>query len=125
MSREKWLRDATKTAKVATIFSEDATDNEIETESRNRGAPIGNNNAKGNKGNANASPPKRNTNALKHGFFQKFLPEETFEIMEAMNERSPADLNWDQIQIQYAAIIRAQRIMHVESKNEIIKEPKR
>ncbi|WP_431808212.1 phage terminase small subunit [Lysinibacillus sphaericus] len=129
-SREKWSRDATekdatKTAKVATISSEDATDNEIDTESRNRGAPIGNNNAKGNKGNANASPPKRNTNALKHGFFQKFLPEETLEIMEAMNERSPADLIWDQIQIQYAAIIRAQRIMHVKSKDEIIKELKR
>jgi len=129
-SREKWSRDAikkdaTKRAKVATISSEDATDNEIETESRNRGAPIGNNNAKGNKGNANASPPKRNTNALKHGFFQKYLPEETLEIMEAMNERSPADLIWDQIQIQYAAIIRAQRIMHVESKDEMIKELKR
>lgn len=28
----------------------------------------------------------------KHGFFSKFLPEETLEIMKAMNERSPADL---------------------------------
>ena len=45
--------------------------------------------------------------------------------MKSTNERSPADLIWDQIQIQYAAIIRAQRIMHVESKNEIIKELKR
>lgn len=45
--------------------------------------------------------------------------------MEAMNERSPADLIWDQIQIQYAAIIRVQRNMHVESKDEIIKELKK
>lgn len=86
---------------------------------RNRGAPIGNNNAKGH------GAPKQNQNATTHGFFSKFLPEETLEIMEAMNERSPADLIWDQIQIQYAAIIRAQRIMHVESKDEMIKELKK
>lgn len=86
---------------------------------RSRGAPAGNSNAKGH------GAPKQNQNATTHGFFSKFLPEETLEIMEAMNERSPADLIWDQIQIQYAAIIRAQRIMHVESKDEIIKEIKK
>ncbi|MGE8037882.1 phage terminase small subunit [Lysinibacillus sp. NPDC093692] len=86
---------------------------------RSRGAQVGNNNAKGH------GAPKQNQNAVTHGFFQKFLPEETLEIMEAMNERSPADLIWDQIQIQYAAIIRAQRIMHVESKEEMIKEIKK
>ncbi|MCS1393583.1 phage terminase small subunit [Lysinibacillus boronitolerans] len=91
------------------------------------GAPKGNDNAKGNRGNPNPTPkfPKRNSIAEKHGFFSKFLPEETLEIMEAMNERSPADLIWDQIQIQYAAIIRAQKIMHVESKDEMIKELKK
>lgn len=97
----------------------------IKNVQRERGAPIGNANAKGNRGNKNASAPKQNSNALTHGFFSKFLPEETREIMEAMNERSPADLIWDQIQIQYAAIIRAQRIMHVESKDEMIKELKK
>ncbi|UKJ44301.1 phage terminase small subunit [Lysinibacillus sp. ACHW1.5] len=97
----------------------------IKNVQRERGAPVGNANAKGNRGNKNASAPKQNSNALTHGFFQKFLPEETLEIMEAMNERSPADLIWDQIQIQYAAIIRAQRIMHVESKDEMIKELKK
>lgn len=76
---------------------------------RSRGAPVGNNNAKG------YGAPKQN----------KFLPEVTLEIMEAMNERSPADLIWDQIQIQYAAIIRAQRIMHVTDKGEMIKELKK
>lgn len=97
----------------------------IKNVQRERGAPIGNANAKGNRGNKNASAPKQNSNALTHGFFSKFLPEETLEIMEAMNDRSPADLIWDQIQIQYAAIIRAQRIMHVESKDEMIKELKK
>ncbi|SCX62557.1 hypothetical protein SAMN02787108_03106 [Lysinibacillus fusiformis] len=86
---------------------------------RSRGAPVGNNNAKG------YGAPKQNKNAVTHGFFQKFLPEVTLEIMEAMNECSPADLIWDQIQIQYAAIIRAQRIMHVTDKGEMIKELKK
>lgn len=45
--------------------------------------------------------------------------------MESLNERSPADLIWDQIQIQYAAIIRAQKIMFVENKEEMIKELKK
>ncbi|GLC89344.1 phage terminase small subunit [Lysinibacillus piscis] len=88
---------------------------------RNRGAPKGNQNAVGNAGGA----PHGNSNAVTHGLFQKYLPEETLEIMESMNERAPADLIWDQIQIQYAAIIRAQRIMHVTDKNEIIKELKK
>ncbi|WP_281216188.1 phage terminase small subunit [Lysinibacillus capsici] len=118
-SREKWSRDATE--KDATKIKK------VATKEKQVGAPKGNTYAVGNKGNPN--PPnqftKRNTAAVTHGFFQKFLPEETLEIMEAMNERSPADLIWDQIQIQYAAIIRAQRIMHVESKDEMIKELKK
>lgn len=118
-SREKWSRDATE---------KDATKTKkVATKEKKVGAPKGNDNAKGNRGNPNPTPkfPKRNSIAERHGFFSKFLPEETLEIMEAMNERSPADLIWDQIQIQYAAIIRAQRIMHVESKDEMIKELKK
>lgn len=111
-NREKWQRNATKG--VATKKTNVATN-------RNRGAPKGNQNAVGNTGGA----PARNQNAVTHGFFQKFLPVETLEIIETMNERGPADLIWDQIQIQYAAIIRAQRIMHVTDKNEIIKELKK
>lgn len=88
---------------------------------KKRGAPKGNINAKGNNGGA----PKANQNALTHGFFSKFLPAETLEIIEQMEERSPADLIYDQIQIQYAAILRAQKIMHVESKDEMIKELKK
>jgi uncharacterized protein YjcR len=88
---------------------------------KKRGAPKGNINAKGNKGGA----PPRNQNAVTHGLFAKFLPAETLEIMESMNERSPADLIWDQIQIQYAAIIRAQQIMFVKDKNDMTKELKK
>lgn len=111
--------------KLNGVLQTDERSTPIKSAKRERGAPIGNANAKGNRGNKNASAPKQNSNALTHGFFAKFLPEETLEIMEAMNERSPADLIWDQIQIQYAAIIRAQRIMHVESKDEMIKELKK
>ncbi|MGG1199672.1 phage terminase small subunit [Bacillus inaquosorum] len=97
---------------------------------RKKGAPIsksmhtkkggqpGNKNALGNKGGA---APAGNQNAVTHGFFAKFLPEETLEIMEEIQERSPADMIWDQIQIQYAAIIRAQRIMFVQDKDDMTK----
>lgn len=88
---------------------------------KKRGAPAGNKNALGNNGGA----PLGNKNAETHGFFSKFLPAETLEIMELVNLRSPADLIWDQIQIQYAAIIRAQQIMFVTDKTEIIKELKK
>ncbi|WP_116316256.1 phage terminase small subunit [Bacillus subtilis] len=85
------------------------------------GAPPGNKNALGNNGGA----PQRNQNAVTHGFFSKFLPEETLEIMEEIQERSPADIIWDQIQIQYAAIIWAQPIMFVQDKDDLVKEQKK
>ena len=70
-------------------------------------------------------PPKRNQNAKRHGFFSKHIPKETLDIMNSLDEVSPADLIWDQIVIQYAAIIRAQEIMFVKSKDEMIKELKK
>lgn len=72
-----------------------------------------NGNADGNSGNPHASPPKGNKNAVTHGLFANWLPDETNQIINSMANRSPADLIWDQIQIQYAAIIRAQKIMYV------------
>ncbi|EAD5935095.1 TerS [Listeria monocytogenes] len=74
------------------------------------GASNGNKHAVGNKGGA---APKKNQNALKHGLYSKYMPDETLEIMNGMEEMSAADLIWDQIQIQYAAIMRAQKIMWV------------
>lgn len=86
---------------------------------KKRGGQPNNTNAKGH------GPPKKNQNAVTHGFFSKFLPPETIEIMESIQERTAADLIWDQIQIQYAAIIRAQQIMFVAGKEEMIKELKK
>lgn len=86
---------------------------------RARGAPAGNKNAAGH------GPPKGNQNAKTHGFFSRYVPKETLEIMGMLEDKNPADLIWDQIMIQYAAIIRAQEIMFVESKDEMIKELKK
>jgi uncharacterized protein YjcR len=45
--------------------------------------------------------------------------------MQEIQVRDPIDMLWDQIVIQYTAIIRAQRIMYVTEKGELIKELKK
>ena len=75
---------------------------------RKRGAQPKNQNVVGNNGGA----PEQNKNAEKFGFFSKYLPEETVSIIQEM-PTDPLDVLWDQIQIAYAAIIRAQQIMYV------------
>ena len=61
---------------------------------------------------------KNNRNAVKHGIFQKYLPKDTLDIIESMKDKTPLDLIWDAIQIQYAAIVRSQQIMYVENKDD-------
>lgn len=78
------------------------------------GAPPGNQNAVGNNGGA----PKRNNNAVTHGLFSKYLPAESLEIMEQLRTRQPLDIVWDNIMIQYTAIIRAQQIMYVKDRDD-------
>lgn len=80
---------------------------------RKRGGQIGNKNAVG----GNQSAPPGNHNAEKFGFFRKYLPEETVSIIEEM-PKDPLDVLWDQIQIAYAAIIRAQQIMYVQDRDD-------
>ncbi|MDO4799724.1 MAG: HGGxSTG domain-containing protein [Bacillota bacterium] len=60
----------------------------------------------------------KNQNAVKHGFFAKYLPAETLAIADAIETQSPAEILWDNIKIQYAAIIRAQRIFYVAHKDD-------
>jgi uncharacterized protein YjcR len=50
------------------------------------------------------------------------LPEETVKIIGEMASTNPLDLLWNNILLQQAAILRAQNIMHVTDKNEVIKE---
>lgn len=111
-NRENWQRNgsATQRKNVAT---------------KKRGAPVGNSNGKGNRGNKQASPPERNSNALKHGLFSRYMPKETLEIMSMVAGSNPADLIWMQIELQFAAIIRAQEIMFVRDKDDMTREIKK
>lgn len=100
------------------------------------GAPKGNKNAinnrggakKGNKnavGNSGGSAPLRNGNAVTHGLYRKYLPQEIFdlkeELIEAINN-DPLAIIWESIMLQYTQIIHAQRIMFVKDKEDMTKE---
>jgi uncharacterized protein YjcR len=106
-NREGWQRNATK--KKATQRKNVAT--------------------KKKKRSGNPNPVKkfteRNQAARKHGLFSRYMPQETLDIMEKVAGSDPADLLWMQIELQFAAIIRAQEIMFVTSKDEMIKELKK
>lgn len=87
-----------------------------------KGAPKGSKNALGNRG---GHAPPGNHNAMTHGLFAKYLPPETLEIAEELTEVSPVDILWGNICIKYAAILRAQKIMYVEHKEDLTKVLKR
>lgn len=95
-SRDKW--------NVVQQYNESCT-------TKAKGAQPGNKNAAGH------GAPKKNSNAEKHGLFRKYLPEETFSIIEEM-PADPLVIVWHEIQIQYAAIIRSQQIMYVRDKED-------
>lgn len=84
----------------------------------------GNKRAKGNPGNKKASAPKGNKNRVTHGLFAKWLPKESLDIINDIGDARPEDLIYQNILIQYTAIIRSQKIMNVEV-NEVIKEVKK
>ena len=92
-------------------WESERSDKKSERSRRKKGAQPGNSNAVGH------GAPKRNKNAEKYGFFSKYLPEETVSIIQEMPTK-PLDLLWDQIQIAYAAIIRAQKIMYVRDQED-------
>ncbi|WP_230198005.1 phage terminase small subunit [Megasphaera massiliensis] len=77
------------------------------------GAPYYNNNAVGS-----GESHKGNQNALVHGLYAKYLPDETRELVEALEEKSAIDILWENICIKYAAIIRAQKIMYVDNEKD-------
>lgn len=76
---------------------------------KKRGAQPGNKNSKGG--------PPGNQKAKKHGLFAKWIPEEVNQIIGEMPE-SPLDILWYNIQLQLAAIVRAQNIMFVSDKSD-------
>ncbi|HHD2783811.1 TPA: phage terminase small subunit [Clostridium perfringens] len=103
---------------------------------KNRGAPLGNKNALGNKG---GGAPEGNLNNFKHGnyideskfsskkFLAKYIPKATIKIIDDIEDSgiNSLDILWMNITTLLAAIIRSQKIMHVKSKNDLTKELKR
>lgn len=91
-------------------WDSERSDKKGERSKRKKGAQPGNKNSSGG--------PPGNKKAEKYGFFSKYLPEETREIFSAIDQADPLDLLWHQIQIAYAAIIRAQRIAYVKDQQD-------
>lgn len=52
-----------------------------------------------------------------YDFLSKYLPEETVSIIQEM-PTDPLDVLWNQIQLSYAAIVRAQKIMYVRDQQD-------
>ncbi|TCD28093.1 phage terminase small subunit [Bacillus wiedmannii] len=95
--------------------------NECSTTNK-RGAQKKNRNALGNKG---GSAPKQNSNAVTHGFFRKHFPEDVADLAAEIMEKNPIDMLWENITIQYTAIIRAQRLMFVVDQEDMSREVKK
>ena len=93
-------------------WDNERSEKESERSHKKKGGQPGNKNAGG------YGAPDQNRNAEKYGFFSKYLPEETREIFSAIEQADPLDLLWHQIQIAYAAIIRAQRIAYVRDQQD-------
>lgn len=93
-------------------WDNERSEKESERSHKKKGGQPGNKNAGG------YGAPDQNRNAEKYGFFSKYLPDETREIFSAIEQADPLDLLWHQIQIAYAAIIRAQRIAYVRDQQD-------
>lgn len=122
-------------ANIRTWKNQDKWEEQLGIKKNGRGAPKNNKNAVGNNGGA----PGGNINAFKHGeripeerfaskkFLSKYLPKVTEKIMDEIVESgmSTLDILWTNIQIQFTAIIRSQKIMHVKNHKDITKEVKK
>ena len=123
-------------ANIRTWKSTDRWDEELGFKQNKRGAPKKNGNAIGNKG---GGAPEGNLNAFKHGeripeerfaskkFLSKYLPKVTEKIMDELIESgmNSLDILWTNIQIQFAALIRSQKIMYVKNHKDMTKELKK
>ncbi len=78
-------------------------------------------------GGMSTGPSEGTQNALKHGFFAKIFPddEETRALVDEIMEKSPLDILWENIMIQYLAIARAQKIMFVKDRDDLTEYLKR
>lgn len=96
-------------------WDDERSDKKASVRKRKKGGQPRNKNAIGNDG---GGAPEQNKNAEKYGFFSKYLPDETREIFSAIEQADPLDLLRHQIQIAYAAIVRAQRIAYVKDQDD-------
>lgn len=79
-------------------------------------------------GKSTGAPPaklKKNSNAKKHGLFAKYLPQETLDIVNEIDNIDLLEILYMNIKMQFASIIRAQQIMHVEDKYDTTQELKK
>lgn len=120
-NRYKWGDNSKETNKNNCNVANKDNKKSATLQKKNRGGQPKNKNADGNSGGA----PKRNKNAERHGFFSKYLPEDALQIIEELEEKKAIDILWENIQLSYAAILRAQRTMYVKSQDEMIKEIKK
>lgn len=67
--------------------------------------------------------PKQNGQA--EASVLELLPKQTAQIMSVIEQSSAVDILWQNILLQYAAIIRAQQLMYVESENILSIEKRR
>lgn len=123
--RYKWDKNRVHTKSEKGAHKKEKVCTQNKTIKKPRGAPKGNKNAKGNKGGEGG--PVGNDHATKHGFFKRIFPqdEDTLAIIEEIQVKSPLEILWEQIVIQYTAIARAQRLMFVENKEDTTEHLKR
>lgn len=107
-SRESWSRDATK--KDATKGEKVATSKKRKKQKNRSGNP-----------NPVKQFTKRNSAAVTHGLFSKYINEEQQEIIDQMQSLTIADQIWSQIEIKFSAIIRLQKIMWVGDEHDHLK----
>lgn len=74
---------------------------------RKRGAPKGNQNAKGNNGGA----PKENQNARKHGLYSKHMPKEVYNIFNNIDDMDSIEILRDSIKLKFSNILNIQKSM--------------
>lgn len=71
-----------------------------------------------NKNAIGSGAPKGNQNATTHGLFSKYLPPDILGIVMDLNEVSPIDILWQNILIQHAKLLHAQKILFVKDSND-------
>lgn len=134
-SKDKWDSKLKGESNGVLQSNERSTPKKKRSTPNKGGAPPGNQNAKGNhggapEGNQNAvghGPPLRNDNAVTHGFFRKYFPEEIQSLIEDVQQIEPLEMLWISIKTKFTAIIHSQQVMFVKDRDDetkVIKKQK-